>query len=106
MRSETPRKSTPRTRVRPMSRWVERQSRLFERMMERVGADPGATVREAYDGGFAAACRRCLACRHSTDCQCWLESGGSDCPPLFCPNEVFLNRVRRSHTGNMPATQG
>jgi len=94
MGSGTPGRTTPRTRSWPRSRWVERQARLFGRMMERVGADPGATARERFEGGFAAACDRCLACPNATDCQRWLEAGGADAPPPFCPNAAFLNQVR------------
>jgi hypothetical protein len=82
-----------------MTRWVERQAGLFGRMMERVGADPGAAAWEASDGGFAAACRRCLACPNSTDCQRWLENGGADAAPPFCANAAFLNRVRTAGPG-------
>jgi hypothetical protein len=49
MTSGASRRST--ARACPLSRWVERQSRLFERMMEKVGADPGATVRGATMAG-------------------------------------------------------
>ncbi len=94
MRSGSPGRSVPRTRRWPMTRWVERQANLFGRMMERVGANPGAAVRERFDGGFAAACRRCLACRNSIDCQRWLEGEGPAAAPGFCPNAAFLNRVR------------
>jgi hypothetical protein len=79
-----------------MTRWVERQARLFADMMERVGADPGAAARERFEGGFAAACRRCLACQSSTDCQQWLDAGGADAAPPFCPNAAFLSQIRTS----------
>ncbi|WP_262030146.1 DUF6455 family protein [Microvirga sp. Mcv34] len=82
-----------------MTRWVERQSSLFGRMMERVGADPGPTARERFEGGFAAACRRCLACPSSTDCERWLEAGGADAAPPFCANAAFLNHVRTFGAG-------
>lgn len=96
MRSKAPGKSTSRARAWPMTRWVERQAGLFGRMMERVGADPGAAARDQFEGGFAAACRRCLACPSATDCQRWLEGGGADAAPSFCPNAAFLDRVRTS----------
>jgi len=91
-----PKRPMPRARAWPRSRWVERQTGLFGRMMERVGADPGATAREQFEGGFAAACDRCLACPNATDCQRWLESGGADAAPPFCSNAAFLNKVRAS----------
>jgi|EndMetStandDraft_8_1072994.scaffolds.fasta_scaffold425059_3 hypothetical protein len=91
-----PKRPMPRARAWPRSRWVERQAGLFGRMMERVGADPGATAREQFEGGFAAACDRCLACPNATDCQRWLESGGADAAPPFCSNAAFLNKVRAS----------
>ncbi|WP_425523168.1 DUF6455 family protein [Microvirga splendida] len=53
-------------------------------------------VREQFEGGFPTACRRCLACPIATDCQRWLEGGGADAAPSFCPNAAFLNRVRTS----------
>jgi len=81
-----------------MTRWVERQANLFGQMMERVGADPSVAVRERFEGGFAAACRRCLACPSTTDCQRWLEAGGAGAAPSFCPNAAFLNHVRKPAT--------
>ncbi|WP_262266329.1 DUF6455 family protein [Microvirga yunnanensis] len=98
MGSGTAGRRTPRTRSWPRSRWVERQAGLFGRMMERVRAEPGATARERFEGGFAAACRRCLTCPNATECGRWLEGGGADAPPPFCPNAAFLNRVRASGT--------
>ncbi|MCG7393204.1 DUF6455 family protein [Microvirga sp. ACRRW] len=96
MGSRVPKRPMPRARSWPKSRWVEQQASLFGRMMERVRADPGATAREGFEGGFAAACRRCLACPNATDCHRWLESGGADAPPAFCANAAFLNHVRAS----------
>jgi Family of unknown function (DUF6455) len=98
MGSEAPQRPMPRARSWSRSRWVERQASLFGRMMERVGADPGATARDRFDGGFSAACRRCLACQNATDFGRWLEGGGADEPPLFCANAAFLNCVRASGT--------
>ncbi|WP_373696749.1 DUF6455 family protein [Microvirga yunnanensis] len=98
MGSGSPKEPTLRARSWPRSRWVERQASLFGRMMERVGAQPGATARERFEGGFAAACRRCLACPNATDCGRWLEGGGAGEPPSFCANAAFLNRVRASGT--------
>jgi hypothetical protein len=86
----------------PMTRWIERQARLFGDMMQRAGADTGTTVREQLDGGFVAACRRCLACSASIDCRRWLESGGADAPPTFCPNAAFLNQVRAPRGTGLP----
>lgn len=87
-------------RAWPMAERVERQARLMGAMMERVGVNPGAAAREGRGIAFAAASRRCLACPSSKACETWLNEGGGDAPPAFCPNASFLSRAR---AGSEPA---
>jgi hypothetical protein len=78
----------------PIFQRVERQARLFGEMMERVGVEPGAAAREGLGASFATASRRCLACRNAAECRRWLDNGGRQSAPPFCPNAAFLDRVR------------
>ena len=52
-----------------------------------------ALVNTAF-GGFDEASRRCLWCPHARECRTWLDECGSGAAPLFCPNAVYLDRVR------------
>lgn len=78
----------------PMAERVERQARLMGELMERLSIDPGAAAREGRGISFAAASRRCLVCRNSEACRGWLDAGGGDAAPAFCPNAAYFNRVR------------
>ena len=77
----------------PLFHRVERQAHLFGEMMDRVGVNPGAAAREDQGSAFAAACRRCLLCSSAEACRQWLDTGGADTPPAFCPNAAYLSRV-------------
>lgn len=72
---------------------VERQERLMDAMMERVGVDPGVAVLRGRT--FAAAGRRCLWCAVSQRCERWLENDGPAIrAPSFCPNASFFEDAR------------
>jgi hypothetical protein len=73
----------------PMAARVERQE-----VMQRVAVDPGSAAREGRGIAFAAASRRCLVCRNSEECRRWLDQGGADGAPGFCPNASFFDRAR------------
>ena len=94
MSATRPPKTTLHAPQWPMFRRVERQAGLFGDMMERLEVNPGAAAREEGGASFAAASRRCLWCSSSTECRNWLDRGGADAAPLFCPNAGYLNRVR------------
>ena len=81
----------PRTATRLTVEHVEQQARLMGTVMERTGVDFSLTARE---DGFAAASRRCLVCTSSKRCRRWLEQGGGDAAPPFCPNALFFGRMR------------
>jgi len=87
----------------PMAARVERQAQLMGEVMRRVAVDPGAAAREGRGIAFAAASRRCLLCRSSQECRRWLDAGGADVPPRFCPNAAFFDRAssspERTHVG-------
>jgi hypothetical protein len=83
-----------RARRWPMFRRVERQARLFNEMIERLDADPGAAARDGRGRGFDEASRRCLWCSYARECRTWLDEGGSGAAPLFCPNAAYFDRVR------------
>jgi hypothetical protein len=78
----------------PKARRVERQARLMGEVMERIAVDPGAAAREGRGIAFAAASRRCLLCRYGEECRAWLDRGGSDAAPTFCPNAAYFDRCR------------
>src|SRR4051794_28912148 len=80
----------------PMARTVERQARLMGEVMEHLAVDPGAAAREGRGMAFAAASRRCLVCQRSQECRRWVDQGGADAAPEFCPNAAFLDRARTS----------
>jgi hypothetical protein len=85
-----------RARLWPLFRRVERQSRLFGEMIERVDLDSATAVREEMGAGFASAAQRCLTCRNSLACEEWLQTSAVGRAPAFCPNAAFLNRLRRA----------
>ena len=65
-------------------------------MMQRVMVEPGTAAGEARGIAFGAACRRCLLCLNAEECRRWLDEGGSNVAPAFCPNASFLGWVRSS----------
>jgi len=80
----------------PISRQVERQARRFQDMIERTDADPLRLVRMNGGETFADAQRRCLECRHASECLNWLSRPKADGErPVFCPNVRLLDSVRR-----------
>jgi hypothetical protein len=85
----------------PMARRVEQQARLMGEVMERIAVDPGAAAREGRGIAFAAASRRCLLCRNSDDCRRWLDQGGADAAPAFCPNAAYFEKAR--HPASAPS---
>jgi hypothetical protein len=80
-----------RTATRLTVERIGQQARLMVAVMERTGVDFSLTARE---DGFAAASRRCLVCMSSEPCRRWLEQGGGDVVPPFCPNAPFFDRMR------------
>ena len=60
-------------------------------MMEQVHVDPGLAARE---DAFATACHRCLTCADSELCGHWLQQGGGNAAPFFCPNASKSAPVR------------
>lgn len=76
---------------RPMLKRIFRHAELMDRMMERVGVDPGVAVR--VDSGMAwyEARSRCIACCKEQQCQGWLQgSERLQASPGFCPNSEFF----------------
>lgn len=78
----------------PMGKRMERQAQLMGEMMERVAVDVGAAARDGIGIAFGAASRRCMMCRSSEECRQWLDKGGGDAAPAFCPNAAFFNSTR------------
>lgn len=81
----------------PMRLKVERQARLMNAMMDRLGVEPIDAARAAGGTGLAAASRRCVMCSADAACARWLEStasGTAAAVPPFCPNGSFFESVR------------
>ena len=76
----------------PIFQRVERQARS-RRNDGALGSSLGPQP-EGLGASFATASRRCLACRNAAECRRWLDNGGRQSAPLFCPNAAFLDRVR------------
>jgi hypothetical protein len=90
---------------RPMLRRVVRQIALMDRLMERVGVDPGAAARDGGGAAWYEARSKCIACCSGKQCRDWLASQPSASPsepPEFCHNAEFLKRCRKLATAQQP----
>jgi hypothetical protein len=88
-----------------MLRRVVRQTALMDRMMERVGVDPGAAARDGGGAAWYEARSKCIACCSGRQCRDWLASlpeGQPAEPPEFCHNAEFLTRCRTLATALQP----
>ena len=88
----------------PMFNRIFHQVELMDRMMERIGVNPGVAVR--IDKGIAwyEARTKCLSCCHERECRHWLE--GSEVlegPTDFCPNVAFFRRCAEIGAHAQPA---
>jgi hypothetical protein len=69
---------------------------LLGQMLRRLGASlPDAATR---GGGhdYAFAVRRCVNCGEADTCRKWLETGKRDGHAEFCPNAVFIERLKKA----------
>lgn len=81
----------------PMLNRVLQQARRMDRMMDRMGVDPGRAARLQDGRAFARARTACLFCPVPRLCEQWLEQAtGTPEPPAFCPNADFLTMCRQS----------
>ena len=80
----------------PMGKRMERQAQLMGEVMDRVAVDVNVAARESIGIAFGTASRRCMLCRSSEECRQWLDEGGGDAAPAFCPNAAFFNNARAS----------
>jgi hypothetical protein len=89
-----------------MLRRVVRQIALMDRLMERVGVDPGAAARDSGGAAWYEARSKCIACCSGKQCRDWLANLPDDGPPVeppaFCHNADFLRRCRKQRAGQRP----
>jgi Family of unknown function (DUF6455) len=77
---------------RPMLNRIFRHAELMDRMMERVGVDPGVAVRLDRGMVWYEARSTCVSCCKEQQCHRWLQgSKGLQAPPEFCPNAEFFH---------------
>jgi len=77
-------------------RWVigrteERRATRMHQMMERLHVDVLALIRLRNGDAYAEARSRCLRCDDSSICLLWLDKGGPNAGPDFCPNLEFFS---------------
>ena len=87
-----------------ISRTVERRATRMHQMMERLHVDVLALVRLRNGEAYAEARSKCLCCDDSSICLLWLDKGGPDAGPDFCPNFEFFGACacRRGPVGEEP----
>ena len=77
-----------------MSRTVERRATRMHQMMQRLKVDVLTLVRLRNGDAYAEARSRCLRCEESCVCLLWLDKGGTNPGPDFCPNLEFFNACK------------
>jgi uncharacterized protein DUF6455 len=68
----------------------ERRATRMHQMMKRLHVDVLALIRLRNGDAYAEARSRCLRCDDSSICLLWLDKGGPDAGPDFCPNLEFF----------------
>jgi len=76
------------------SKTVERRATRMHQMMERLRVDVLILVRLRNGDAYAEARSRCLRCENSCVCLLWLDKGGPNPRPDFCPNLEFFNACK------------
>src|SRR6516164_4661116 len=74
-----------------IGRTEERRATRMHQMMELFHVDVLALLRLRNGDAYAEARSRCLRCDDSRICLLWLDKGGPDAGPDFCPNLEFFN---------------
>ena len=73
------------------SRTEERRATRMHQMMERLHVDVLTLIRLRNGDAYTEARSRCLRCDDSCACLLWLDKGGPNPGPHFCPNLEFFN---------------
>ena len=74
-------------------RTEERRATRMHQMMDLLHVDVLALSRLRSGDAYAEARSRCLRCDDSSICLLWLDKGGPDAGPDFCPNAEFFSAV-------------
>ena len=77
-----------------MSRTVERRATRMHQMMQRLQVDVLTLVRLRNGEAYEEARSRCVRCDDSCVCLLWLDKGGANPGPDFCPNLEFFNACK------------
>ncbi len=84
----------------PMQRWsqyrrVNAGAQLMDEVMERLGVDPVAAIRNTRGADFTQARSNCIDCMHARQCRRWLDASIIlRAPPIFCANNRFFLTFR------------
>ncbi len=68
--------------------WVSEyttRTELRHRMTERLGIPLPRRVSKGQQAAMRATMAGCNGCTQTVQCKAWLDSGGGDSPPRFCP---------------------
>lgn len=85
-----------------ISRTVERRATRMHQMMERLSVDARTLVRLRDGDAYAEAHSRCLQCADGGACLLWLDKGGPEASPDFCPNLEFFDACKIHTLRSMP----
>ncbi len=77
-----------------MTRTAERRATRMHQMMERLHVDVRSLIRLGNGDAYTEARWRCLRCEDSCVCLLWLDKGGPDAKPDFCPNLEFFSACK------------
>jgi hypothetical protein len=89
-----------------IGRTEERRATRMHQMMERLHVDVLALIRLRNGDAYAEARSRCLRCDDSSICLLWLDKGGPNAGPDFCPNLEFFSACKIRALRSIAARRG
>lgn len=85
----------------PMFHRVERRAVRMHEMMTCLRVDPAKLARLRRGDAYAEARARCLSCRMSEKCLCWLaDPAEAEARPEFCPNLTLFEACKRDRVAS------
>lgn len=91
---------------RALCKTVERRAIRMRQMMDRLQVDARALIRSSHGDAYAEARSKCFQCEDSSLCLLWLDKGGPDVLPDFCPNLAFFSAHKIRLLQAVPARRG